>query len=189
LRAPRAPYGFDQRGSLQDVPLDLHVAGVAGGEPARLTDDERVNAEPAWAPDGSAIVYRATGGPAESLLSSRLRLVDLEGHVRDREHPEALVTGAAFAPDGRLAALPGLRRGIPIGSRGALVVVDPATGTSEPRTTAFELGLGGRLQPDVVAPVTPPALCVTPAGEALATVQVGGRTGVWAFSLSGPEQA
>ena len=188
-RVTRAPYRFDALGYLQDVLLDIHVVDVAGGEPARLTGDDRVNGEPVWTPDGSAIVYRATGGPAEPLLSSRVRIVDLEGGVRGLEHPEALVTGTAFAPDGRLVVQLGLRRDLPLGSRGHLLVVDPATGTCEPRATAFELGLGGRLQPDVVAPVTLPQLSVTPGGEALATVQVGGRVGVWAFSLAGPEQA
>src|SRR5207253_1757228 len=166
-----------------------HVVDVAGGEPKRLTEDDRVNSDPRWTPDGSAIVYLASASPTAALLSNHLRTVDLEGCVRDFEHPEALITGTAFAPDGRLAVMLGFRRDRPIGSRGDLLVVDLATGTSELRTTTFDLGLGGALQADVVAPVTPPALGVTPAGDALTTVQVGGRAGVWAFSLSGPEQA
>lgn len=188
-RVTRAVYRFDQMGYIEDGLLDIHVVDVAGGEPKRLTDDDRVNNDPRWTPDGSAIVYLASASPAAALLSNRLRLVDLEGGVRDFELPEGLIAGTAFAPDGRLAVVLGLRRDRPIGSRGDLLVLDLATGTIEPRTTAFELGLGGGLQADFVAPVTLPALGVTAAGEALATVQVGGRVGVWTFSLSGPEVA
>jgi dipeptidyl aminopeptidase/acylaminoacyl peptidase len=188
-RVTRAVYRFDQVGYIEDVLVDIHVVDLAGGEPKRLTDDDRVNGEPRWTPDGSAIVYLASASPTVALLSNRLRLVDLEGRVRDFELPEALIAGTAFAPDGRLAVLLGLRRDLPIGTRGDLLVVDLATGSSELRTAAFDLGLGGGLQPDFVAPVTVPALSVTPAGEALASVQVGGRVGVWAFSLSGPEQS
>jgi dipeptidyl aminopeptidase/acylaminoacyl peptidase len=188
-RVTRTVYRFDQMGYIADALLDIHVVDVAGGEPKRLTDDDRVNGDPRWTPDGSAIVFVAGASPTATLLSNRLRLVDLEGRVRDFEHPEALILGMAFAPDGRLAVTIGLRRDRPIGSRADLLVVDLATGTSEVRTTAFDLGLGGALQPDFVAPITLPALGVTPAGEALATVQVGGRVGIWAFSLSGPEHA
>jgi dipeptidyl aminopeptidase/acylaminoacyl peptidase len=188
-RVTRAVYRFDQLGSIEDALLDIHVVDAEGGEPRRLTDDDRVNGDPRWTPDGSAIVYLAGASPAAGLLSNQLRLVDLAGRVREFEHPEALITGAAFAPDGRLAVLLGIRRDLPVGSRADLLVVDLATGTGELRTTAFDRGLGGSLQPDFVAPITPPALVVTPGGEALATVQVGGRVGVWAFSLSGREQA
>lgn len=188
-RVTRGVYRFDQMGYLDDGLLDIHVVGVAGGEAKRLTEDDRVNAEPRWTPDGGGIVYLASASPDAALLSNRLRLVDLDGRIRDFEHPESLITGMAFAPDGRLALLLGLRRDLPVGRRGDLLVIDLATGAGELRTTTFELGLGGGLQPDYVAPITVPALCVTPAGEALATVQVGGRVGAWAFSLSGPEAA
>jgi dipeptidyl aminopeptidase/acylaminoacyl peptidase len=188
-RVTRAVYRFDQLGYIEDGLLDIHVIDVAGGEAKRLTDDDRVNADPRWTPDGTAIVYLASASPTASLLSNRLRLVDLDGRARDFELPEGLIVGRAFAPGGRLAVLLGVRRDRPVGSRADLFVVDLATGTSESRTTGFALGLGGGLQADFVAPVTLPDLAVTRAGEALATVQVGGRVGVWAFSLSGPEQA
>jgi dipeptidyl aminopeptidase/acylaminoacyl peptidase len=188
-RVTRTFYRLDQVGLLQDALTDIHVVGVAGGEPRRLTEDDRLNGEPRWSPDGSAIAYLAGASPTAARISNRLRVVDLEGRVRDVDLPEGLVSGAAFAPDGRLAVLLGLCPDRPIGSRADLFVVDPADGTVERRAASFELGLGGGLQPDFVAPVAPPALAVTPAGEALATVQVGGRVGVWAFSLSGPEQA
>jgi dipeptidyl aminopeptidase/acylaminoacyl peptidase len=188
-RVTRAVYRSDQLGYIEDGLLDIHVVDPAGGEARRLTDDDRVDTDPRWTPDGSAIVYLAAASPAASPLQNRVRLVDLDGRVRDLEHPEGQVAGRAFAPDGRLAMLLGFRRDRPIGSRGDLLVVDLTTGTSESRTTTFDLGLGGALQPDFVAPVSLPELAVTPAGEALATVQVGGRVGVWAFSLSGPEQA
>jgi len=188
-RVTRAVYRFDGLGYLEDGLLDIHVVDVAGGEARRLTEDDRVNTEPRWTPDGSAIVYLAGANPTAALLSNRLRMVDMEGAVRDFTHPEALITGTAFAADGRLAVLLGFRRDVPIGRRGDLLVFDLATGISEVRTAEFDRGLGGGLQGDYVAPVTVPALSVTPAGEALATVQVGGRIGVWAFSLSGPEQA
>jgi len=188
-RVTRRAYRFDPMGYIADGLVDIHVVDVAGGEPKRLTDDDMVNGEPRWAPDGSAIVYLAGAGATGPLLSNRLRVVDLDGRVRDVDLPESLISGAAFAPDGRLAVLLGLRNDRPIGTRADLFVVDLATGSGEPRTTAFDLGLGGGLQPDFVAPATLPALGVTAAGEALATVQVGGRVSVWAFSLSGPEQA
>jgi dipeptidyl aminopeptidase/acylaminoacyl peptidase len=188
-RVTRAAYRFDQVGYLEDGLADIHVVDAAGGEPRRLTDDDGVNSDPRWTPDGSAIVYLASASPDAGLLSNRLRLVDLDGSVRDFEHPEALVMGRAFAPDGRLAVLLGSRRDRAFGSRADLLVVDLATGAIEWRTTECDLGLGGGLQPDFVAPVTLPELAVTASGEALATVQVGGRVGVWAFSLSGPERA
>src|SRR5215472_14649547 len=142
-RVTRAVYRFDQLGYIEDGLLDIHVVDAAGGEVKRLTDDDRINADPRWTPDGGAIVYLASASPTAALLSNRLRLVDLDGRVRDFEHPEALIGGRAFAPDGRLAVLLGIRRDRPIGSRADLLVVDLATGTSEPRTTGFELGLGG----------------------------------------------
>jgi dipeptidyl aminopeptidase/acylaminoacyl peptidase len=188
-RVTRTYYRFDQVGYIEDALLDIHVVEVAGGEPRRLTDDDRINTEPRWTPDGSAVAYLASANPAAALLSNRLRLVDLEGHVRDFEHPEGLIVGLAFAPDGRLVLLEANRRDRPIGTRADVLVLDLAGGAAESRTTTFTGGLGGGLQPDFPAPIGLPALNVTAQGEALAVVQTGGRVGVWAFSLDGPERA
>src|SRR5215831_6668160 len=71
-RVTRAAYRFDGVGHIEDALLDIHVVDVAGGEPRRLTDDDRVNSEPRWTPDGSAIVYLAGASPTAALLSNRL---------------------------------------------------------------------------------------------------------------------
>ena len=188
-RVTRTYYRLDGLGYIEDALLDIHVVDAAGGDPRRLTRDRLVNGEPRWTPDGTALAYLAGCEPDSSPLLNRVRLVDLHGNVRDIDHPAGLVTGRGFAADGRIVLAQSLVQGRPPGSRGELFVADPATGRVEARATALDVSPGGSLQFDAPVPIWPTTIEVTRHGEALATVQTGGRVGIRAFALAGPQRA
>lgn len=44
-----------------DGDFDIYVMPVAGGTPRNLTNNDRVDADPSWLPDGSGILFTSAG--------------------------------------------------------------------------------------------------------------------------------
>jgi len=188
-RVTRTYYRLDEVGYVEDSLLDVHVVEASGGEPTRLTHDAFMNTLPRWTADGRAVAYLAGCDPDAHLFANRVRVVDLQGRVQEVQHPPGLTQALGLGPDGRLVFVQSFALDRPMGSRGDLYVADLAAGRAVRRTSGPEPGLAGRLQPDSAAALEFTAVGITPLGEALAPVQVGGRVGVHAFSLDGPERA
>lgn len=186
-RITRAVYRFDGLGYIDDVKQDVWVVPSAGGEARALTGDERMNTNPVWAPDGRRLVYTAGFEPGETEFWPRVRIVDLEGAVRDLNHPPGLIVAADFAPDGRLAILYGRRHDRPIGSKAELYISDPDLSTFTCRTESLEGQAGGGFQGDTPEAPQLPRVRFLSDGRAVLPVQRGGSAPLFAISLSGPE--
>ena len=91
--------GFPQKG--HEGQFDLYVIREDGSEPVQLTDDEVVEHEPSWSPDGSRIVFAA----GEDDLSQDIYVMDADGSdVRRLTDWEGLDFLPVWSPDGRWIA-------------------------------------------------------------------------------------
>ena len=83
---------------------DIFVVAVAGGEPRRLTGDNRgADSSPLYSPDGRLIAYRSQATPAFESDRWRLMVYDRQTN-RSRELAprfDASVEGFVFSPDSR----------------------------------------------------------------------------------------
>ncbi|MFL6257076.1 MAG: S9 family peptidase, partial [Pyrinomonadaceae bacterium] len=83
---------------------DIFVVSVTGGEPRRLTGDNKgADSTPLYSPDGRFLAYRSQATPAFESDRWRLMLYDLKAHTT-RELTakfDANVEGFIFAPDSR----------------------------------------------------------------------------------------
>lgn len=102
---------------------DLYVMPVTGGVPRALTHDAAFDAEPAWSPDGSKLVY--SSDKAGGLL--QLWLHDMKtGQERQLTHIATQPISPAFSPDGKRVAyldVDGMWR------RAGIATVEVETGT------------------------------------------------------------
>jgi Tol biopolymer transport system component len=87
----------------------LWIVPVAGGEPARLTDDAGIDVQPAFAPDGKSLVFASTRGGGGQLDLFHLELEAGDGPPRSgalrrlTSEPGAELM-PAISPDGRTIA-------------------------------------------------------------------------------------
>ena len=80
---------------------DVYVQSVKGGKPENLTKDASLEADVAWSPDGSSLVYTSdrNGGLPQ------LYIRDLKtGAERQFTHLDTQPLGAAWSPDGKTIA-------------------------------------------------------------------------------------
>lgn len=83
---------------------DIFVVAVAGGEPRRLTGDNKgADSTPRYSPDGRFIAYRSQTTPMFESDRWRLMLYDREARTTRELTPkfDAHVEGFTFAPDSR----------------------------------------------------------------------------------------
>ena len=131
---------------------DIYVMAV-GGKPVNITHDGAYDADPAWSPDGSQLVYASD--KAGGLLQLWLR--DMKtGQERQLTHLATQPISPAFSPDGKRIAyldVDGMWR------RAGVAVVDVASGAvSQVHASIFAPGApswspdGKRLAVAMVAP-------------------------------------
>ena len=91
--------GFPQEG--HEGQFDLYAIREDGSEPVQLTDDEVVEHEPSWSPDGSQILFAA----GESDLSQDVYVMNADGSdVRRLTDWGGLDFAPVWSPDGRWIA-------------------------------------------------------------------------------------
>ncbi|HNU03694.1 MAG TPA: S9 family peptidase [Anaerolineae bacterium] len=193
-RITRDIYRFDGIGYLDPAVQDIYVVAATGAQaPMQLTSDLASNNDPQWSPDGREILYSATMLP-DSLrcFHPRLRVVDLQGQVREVVDEGMHVVCGAWLPDGQHIVFAGAPEGLPIGSKSDLYLASAAgRGEISNRSAGLAVGVANRLQADMPSQLTraTPKLLVAPDGQsAVVQVQEGGRVALYQIALHGPEQ-
>jgi len=123
FRWTRPIAAFDATGDLEDPP-QLQLLDLAAGSTRWLTNDEWRWSTPRWSPSGNRIVAIASQDPVGGRSGQHLRVVTLDGDVK-----EAPVTGGRtvlgeWLSDGRLVALIGGPELEPVGSHARLFTID-----------------------------------------------------------------
>jgi dipeptidyl aminopeptidase/acylaminoacyl peptidase len=189
-RVRRHVYRFDALEYLDDVVQSLYVVSCEGGEPRQLTNDDCMNSNPQWSPDGKEILYAASMLPdVHKTFFPRLRVVDVvDGKVREIVGEWGEVTAAAWLPDGKHVAFIGQPDGLPIGSKSDLWIMDVAAGKPQNRTGSLKVGVGGGLQADMPVNAAFTRIPITKDGKtAYVQVQDGGTVQIYRVSLKGKE--
>ncbi len=197
-RVTRSVYRFDAIGYLDQAVQDIYLIATddadGKGEPQQLTRDATHNTNPQWSPDGQQLLYAASMQP-DSLqpFFPELCVVNLTGETRTLVNKAwgAASASAAWLPDSQHVAFIGTPDGKLIGSKSDLYVADLAGGEPVNRTASHDVGIGGRLQPDMPAGIIfqPGKILVTQDGEAAyVQVQRGGGGEIVRVALMGPEQ-
>lgn len=187
-RVARHTYRFDAVGYLANVVQDIYVIPAEGGDPRQLTDDDCQNGMPVWSPDGREILFTAAMFPDSHRLYPALKVVDLDGEVRELVGDWGYAISAAWMPDGKQVVFVGGPIDRPIGSQDDLWMIDLQGEGPECRTAGLKLQVGGGLQPDMPAFRAFPSILVSKDGRwAYVQVQDGGTVQIYRVALSGPE--
>lgn len=185
-RVKRKVYRFDVLGYLDQAVQDIYVVPAEGGEARRLTHDAAHNTLPLWSPDSRELLYLATMQPDRfDVLYPRLCAVNLDGESRDLTGDWGTVQAANWTPDGRVVFI-GQPKGLTIGSKNDLFVMDSQGGTPQNRTAGMDYHIGGGLQADMPGFVSLNRVLCTD-DMAWIRVQVGGTTRIYRVALTGPE--
>lgn len=189
FRVTRHVYRFDEPNDQDAAVQDIFVVAAAGGEARQLTDNASNHTNPLWSPDGREILFTAMMLPDSfRVYLPRLRIVDLNGEVRDLTGDWGYALSAAWLPDSRVVFC-GQPYGRPIGSKNDLWVIDRAGGAPECRTVDLTLHIGGGLQPDFATTVhqLPRVLPDEDGRSAYVQAQEGGTLQVYRVALEGPD--
>lgn len=187
-RVTRHIYRFDAVGYLDNMVQDIYLIPSEGGDPKRLTRDNCQNGMPVWSPDGHEILFSATMFPDSHRVYPALKVVTLDGEVRDLVKDWGDAISAAWMPDGKQVVFIGGPFGRPIGSQNDLWMVDRGGGDPACRTAGFTFQVGGGLQADMPVYRAFPNILVSEDGQtAYVQVQEGGTVPIYCVALNGPE--
>ena len=101
--------GFPQEG--HEGQFDLYAIREDGSEPVQLTDDELVEHEPSWSPDGSRIVFAA----GEDDVSQDIYVMDADGsNLRRLTDWEGIDFSPVWSKDGHWIAFASDRDATPV---------------------------------------------------------------------------
>jgi Tol biopolymer transport system component len=187
-RVTRHVYRFDAMGYLDDAAQDIYTIPAQGGEPIQLTDDLCHNSVPIWSPDGKEILFSVTMFPdRHQVFYPELKVVNLEGEVRELVGDWGFAVSAGWTPDGQRIAFVGQPHGLPIGSKNDLWVVQRQGGEPKCRTAGLQVGVGAEMHSDVPCRNILPKMLITGDGEAAyVPVQNGGTVHIYRVALGGP---
>jgi dipeptidyl aminopeptidase/acylaminoacyl peptidase len=191
-RVTRTLYRSDGYGYLHRATQDIYVVAVKDRGIKRLTQDETMNTDPNWSPDGSQVLYLASLLPeSPRVFDVHIRTVDLNGNGRELLTDFGEVWSPRWLPDGRHILFASIPQAIHTGGRADLYTLD-TEGKSEPnnRTDGLLEGIaqGISLQSDQPSAITEEAskICVLDNGNsALVEVQKGGSLEIHEVSLFG----
>jgi dipeptidyl aminopeptidase/acylaminoacyl peptidase len=188
-RVTRHIYRMDGMGYLDDTVHDIYIIPAEGGEAQQLTRDACHNTAPVWSPDGQEILFTTTFWPDSARIEPVLRVVNLEGEIRELVKAWGSGRAAAWTPDGARVVFVGNPLGVASFTHDNLWVINSQVGTPECRTERLEGQVGGGLQGDMpVRAQRIPRLFVTEDGaNAVVRVQEGGAIHIYQVALDGAE--
>ncbi len=191
FRVTRHVYRFDAIGYLDPAVQDIYVIAADGGEPRQITNDDRMNSQPRWSPNGQSLLFsttfqtdrHATFHPQISVA----RLID--GQIHELLGDWGMATAAAWHPDGERIVFLGQEKGLPIGSKSDVFIVSIHDDLPTNRTKGLQWHVGGGNYGDMPAQsLALGPLSVCPNGEeAYCQVQQGGHTDIYRLALDGEE--
>ena len=186
-RITRHVYRFDDAGFLDQVVTDIYVVSIGSGDARQLTQDATMNTRPLWSPDSREILYLASMQPDTfEAIRAGLRVVDLDGKVRDLTSDWGFVAGAVWTPDCERIVFIGQPSGLLIGSKNDVYVIKRDGGVPENRTADLKYDVGGGLQADMpAAGVTRKFMPHCDNDSTWVRVQVGGTIQIYRVALNG----
>ena len=193
-RVTRHIYRFDGVGYLDNVVQDIYIVSVEGGEPKRLTEDDCHNSQPVWSPKAETlanqeILFSAAMFPDSHRVHPVLKVVNLDGEVRELVGDWGYANSAAWTPDGKQIVFIGNPLGLPDGSNENLWITDGQGDEPECRTAGLTFQVGGEVDADMpIGSLMLPRILITKDGQtAFVQVQDGGTLQIYRVALSGPE--
>jgi dipeptidyl aminopeptidase/acylaminoacyl peptidase len=183
-RVTRPLWRRDGMGLVEDKVTDVYIVPATGGASTQLTHDDGVILSHTWSADGSKLLYSSFAAPGSN--DYEIRIVEPGTGANELvTRAIALAYGAvaAWTPDGRVVHTTPWSLNVGID----LVVLDPATGTSESRAPSLDGQLFGLLQGGFDTALLEPRIVVDPEVDAAYVyVQRGGSVGIYRVALSGP---
>jgi len=188
-RITRHIYRADGMGYLDDEGQDIYIVSVNGGEPKRLTKDECFNSEPAWSPNGQEILFSAELFSDSHRIHPVLKVVNLNGEVRELVGEWGYAYSATWMPDGKQIVFIGNPLGLPDGSNENLWIIDSQGSEPECRSTDLSIQIGGDVDVDIpIGSLMRPRILINKESQtAYVQVQDGGTLQIYRIVLSGPE--
>jgi dipeptidyl aminopeptidase/acylaminoacyl peptidase len=184
-RVTRALYRLDGMDRVEDGNQAIYIVPAAGGDPRRLLKTDYSQRPIAWSPDSSEILFSASLFPDLPEPSPRLRVLSLDGRVRDVLEGWGYVPFASWAPDGKGIVFQGRVKGAS-GSNHDLWVSSPLGSPPQCRTTGLSVGVGGGVQTDMpVAALATQVYVARDGSAAIVGYHEGGRVGILRVALSG----
>lgn len=176
-------------GYLDQAVQDIYLISADGGEVRQLTDDDTMNSNPIWSPDGREILYQVTMRPdIFNAMRPVLRVIDLDGHRRDVLDDWGHVKGANWTSDGQRIVFVGQPHGLTIGSKKDVYVIDRHGGVPENRAASLKFDPGSGLQSDMAASqLTDKIRVFCDHQQAWVRVQRGGTCAIYRVALDGAE--
>ena len=198
-RVTRNVYRFDGLGYVHRVVNDIYTitlpreAGPVGvDEAVRLTDNDAVNGDLVWSPDGTKVLF-TRGLDADTFLSVRpsIATVDMAGNETTViTNDDYAVSAATWHSDGDRIVFAGTPRSKPNGSKADVYVTAVDDGEPANRTASLPMGVCGALQGDMPSSMDlmRSKLIVAPDGASVwCEVQRGGRVEIASVALDGAE--
>jgi dipeptidyl aminopeptidase/acylaminoacyl peptidase len=187
-RITRPIYRYELLGYVEDVLQDVYVADVERGDARQLTDDDVMNSDPRWSPDGTRLSYMVSLIPGTVLSQAQLHVLSVEtGESHVVVSGWGGVLRAAWCGDGRLAFVGWPASGYAMTDNWNLWVVDAAGGEPQCRTASVPAGIGSGMQYDWIVWETGGTRILVRGDDAYVAAQVGGDVVVDRVALTGPE--
>jgi dipeptidyl aminopeptidase/acylaminoacyl peptidase len=189
-RVTRHIYRANGMGYLDDEGQDIYVVPIKGGKPKRLTKDKCFNCEPVWSPDGKELLFSAKMFPNSHRTHPVLKVVDLDGKVRELIGEWGYAYSARWMPDGKQIVFIGNPLGLPDGSNENLWIINAQGGEPKCRTKGLSIQVGGDLDGDIpIGELMRPRILINKDSRtAYVQVQDGGTLHIYRISLDGPEK-
>ncbi|MEZ4638130.1 MAG: hypothetical protein R2873_16945 [Caldilineaceae bacterium] len=190
-RFTRRVYRFDGMGNVDRVVQNIFSVRVDGGEIKQWTDNNAVNAQPEWSPDGQSILFQSRFWPEDSGQYGKLCVINRTGEVTTAlEAWQSLMT-AHWLPDGKRILFAAARGDLPIGTQCDLWSANLDGGELINHTDGLDRQVAGDLQPDFPFDVLgqPRILLDAAAETAFVEVQCGGEVRIYRVSLKGKDYA
>jgi dipeptidyl aminopeptidase/acylaminoacyl peptidase len=189
-RVTRHIYRVNGMGYLDNEGQAIFIVSAKGGKPKQLTKDECYSSDPVWSPDGKEILFSAEMSPDSHRIHPILKVVNLDGDVRELVGEWGYAIAAAWMPDGNQVVFIGNPLGLPDGSNENLWVIDAHTGEPECRTRDLTIQVGGDIDGDIpLGSLMHPRILIEKDGQtAYIQVQEGGALHIYRVALSGSEK-